>query len=196
MGLHSTSIFSLDANVAGECWKLGLSMHFLNKFHHAAPARINRVMERPSKRACERAPRSPSIFYSIPLRECVPLVFEPLSLSPSPFAFERKRLRRTRRRRLEARFRSASPRALPLPPLSLFLASSASPRSLACSLPFPIQSSEAFPDRVTLRRFFRLSHISANISRLSFSVLPTFLEFRKPVSSRNQKVNNRIKSKI
>ena len=51
MGLHSTSIFSLDANVAGECGKLGLSMYAFPKFHHAAPARINRVMERPSKRA-------------------------------------------------------------------------------------------------------------------------------------------------
>ena len=88
-------------------------------------------------------------------------------------------------------------------PLSLSLSR---PRSLACSLPFPIQSSEAFPDRVTQRSgdFFGSATFLQNISRLSFSVLPTFLEFRKPVScseflppeskQSNQKQNLNLKS--
>ena len=165
MGLHSTSIFSLDANVAGECGKLGLSMYFLNFITPPLRALTERVMERPSKRAGKRAPRSPSMFYSIPLRECVPLVFEPLSPSSSPFAFERKRLRRTRRRRLEAPFRSASPRALPLSLPSL----ASSPARLLASISHSVIG--GFPGRTALRSgdFFGKRQPAELVSSAHFS---------------------------
>ena len=170
MGVHSASILPPDAIVAWECGKLRLSMHVLNAITPPAPTSINRVMERPSERTCSLTFHV--LFHSI-ARVRSFRVRASLSLSlPLPL----------KGRGCDARDVAGSWLAFVRPHLALSPSSSLSlspsfsrPRSLACSLPFPIQSSEAFADSATLRRFFRLSHISSNFYKHQTSAHPCVL---------------------
>ena len=153
-------------------WEVGTEYAF-PKFHHAAPARINRASDGATEQAGGQACSSLTfhvLFHSI-ARVRSSRVRASLSL-PLPLPLKG--------RGCDARDVAGSrlPFVRPHLALSLFPCPLSRPRPLACSLPFPIQSSEAFPDGPR----YAPEIFSANVSRLSLSVLPTFLEFRKPVS--------------